>query len=101
MDFNKENDDEIIGWLEEQGAISWDGMADNGEALFKFNLEKVKEIMPDLYAEIMADIDEDLMSLYQDGLVEIEYDENLNVLFRPSEKTQKMIDKLNLPPFQN
>ena len=52
-------------------------------------------------AEIMADIDEDLMSLYQDGLVEIEYDENLNVLFRPSEKAQKMIDKLNLPPFQN
>ena len=93
------NDDKMIGWLEEQGAIVWDGMAENGEAVFRFDLEKLKIIMPEMYQEIMADIDNDLMTLYQEGLVEMEYDEDLNAMFKPTEKGMKWAKEMGLPPF--
>jgi hypothetical protein len=84
-------DEKMIGWLEEQGAIVWDGVADNGEAVFRFDLDKLKEVLPALYEEIMSDIDNDLIQLYQEGFVEIEYDENLNALFRATDKGKKMM----------
>ena len=84
------NDNEIIGWLEEQGAIVWDGLTQDGEAIFRFDLEKLKVVMPELYNEILADIDADLMQLYEDGLVEVEYDENLNALFRATDKGREL-----------
>jgi hypothetical protein len=95
------DDDKLIGWLEEQGAISWDGISDDGEALFRFNLEVLKEVMPELYDSIMEDINSDLMSFYQEGLVDIEYDENLNVMFKASEKGKMLMEQFNLPPFQD
>lgn len=93
------NDDEVIGYLEDQGAIVWDGVAENGEAVFRFDLSKLKDVMPELYKEVMADIDADLMMLYQEGLVEIEYDENLNAMFRATEKGQQIARELGFPPF--
>ena len=96
--FDKD-DDKIIGYLEDQGAIIWDGLAENGEAVFRFDLERLKEVMPELYEEVMADVDNDLMMLYQNGFVEIEYDENLNAMFRATEKGQEWARKMGLPPF--
>ena len=37
------SDDEMIGFLEDQKAIFWDGVAENGEAIFRFDLERLKE----------------------------------------------------------
>ena len=96
--FDKD-DDKIIGWLEDQGAIVWDGLADNGEAVFRFDLEKLKEVMPEMYEEIMADVDADLMQLYKMGLVELEYDEDLNAMFRATEKGLKWVEEMGFPPF--
>jgi hypothetical protein len=96
--FDKD-DDEIIGQLEDQGAIVWDGVAENGEAVFRFNLDRLKDVMPELYAEIMSEIDEDLMFLYDKGLVEIEYDENLNAQFRLSEEGREWAENFQNPPF--
>ena len=55
--------------------------------------------MPEMYQEIMADIDSDLMKLYEAGLVEIEYDEELNALFRPTQKAIEMSEEFKIPPF--
>ena len=96
-----DKDKEIISFLEEQGAVIWDGMDDNGEAIFRFDLEKLKTVMPPLYNEIMAELDEDLMTLYKEGLVDIEYDENLNALFKISEKGQKIFEDNNPSDFFN
>lgn len=99
MSFDKDEED-MIGYLEEEGAIIWEGMDEQGEALFKFNLPRLKEVMPELYDDVMADIDADLMKLYEEGLVELEYDENLNALFRPTQKAIKILDSLR-DPFDN
>ena len=37
--------------------------------------------MPELYEEIMSGVNDNLMSLYELGLVKIEYDEDLNAHF--------------------
>ena len=96
--FDKD-DDKVIGYLEDQGAIIWDGIAENGEAVFRFDLNRLQEVMPEMYQEVMADIDKDLMHLYELGLVEIEYDEDLNAMFRPTEKGQEWAKKMGFPPF--
>jgi len=96
------DDDQIIGWLEEQGAVIWDGMAEDGEAIFRFDLERLKEVMPELYDEIMLDIDADLMNLYEQGFVEIEYDENLNAGFRATKKGIEWMEANGIDfPFPN
>ena len=93
------NDDKIIGYLEDQGAIIWDGLAPNGEAVFRFDLDRLKDVMPELYDEILADIDNDLMELYKNGLVDLEYDENLNAMFKISDKGMKWANERGFPPF--
>jgi hypothetical protein len=99
--FNQDDNDEIIGYLEEQGAITWDGMDKDGEAIFKFNLNRLKEVMPELHEEILKDIDKDLMILYQEGFVELEYDEELNAKFKITEKVIKWAEDMGFPPFPN
>ena len=96
------SDDEIIGWLEQEGAVIWEGMDQNGEAIFRFDLEKLKDVMPPLYEEIMSDIDSDLMVLYEQGFVDIDYDEDLNARFRATEKGLKWMEDNDIPfPFPN
>lgn len=93
------SDDEIIGYLEDQGAVIWDGIAPNGESVFRFDLDRLKEVMPEMYKEVMEDIDNDLMQLYNQGLVDIEYDEELNAMFRLTEKGKQWSKDFPLPPF--
>ena len=102
MDFSNLNDKEMIGWLEDQGAVIWVGLDPNGEPLFQFNLDKLKEVMPDLHAHVTQEMDEELMKLYQEGLVEMEYNENLEAGFRLSEKGLEIMKEINPDfPFPN
>jgi len=96
-----EEDKNIIQYLEENNALIWEGMDEDGEAVFRFNLEVLKEIMPQLYKQIIEDIDEDLLKLYKEGLVELEYDEDLNAKFKLSEKGQEAMRRYPRPPFLN
>ena len=98
MDPFDKNDDELLGWLEEKGAIIWDGMDQEGEAVFRFDLSKLKDLVPELYAEIMADIDSDLMKLYEAGIVEIEYDEELNATIELTEEGHKIAKDMGIIP---
>ena len=55
--------------------------------------------MPALYEEVQNDIDSDLMHLYENGYVDIEYDENLNVKFKPTELTKDLMENYNPEDF--
>lgn len=91
-------DDDMLGYLEDNGAIIWEGQSPDGEAVFRFDLEKLKDILPPLYDEIMADIDKDLMELYKAGMVELEYDENLNAMFRITEDGADLMERFKDNP---
>lgn len=83
--------EEVIAFLEECGALVWVGMDQNGERLFQFNLDILKEELPEMYESIMEDLDAEMLHLFQAGLIEVEYDENLNSFFNITEAGKKVL----------
>lgn len=83
-DFSDE--EAVMQYLEQEGAMIWSGMAEDGEPIYRFNLEKLKLVYPALYDSLLEELDGDLMLLYEEGLVDIEYDEQLVPRFKLSEK---------------
>lgn len=94
-----EDNKKLIEYLEAQGALVLEGMDETGEAIFRFDLEILKTVMPQIYDEIMKEIDEDLMNLYSEGLVDVEYDEDLTARFKISEKGERMMNHKYHPDF--
>ena len=72
--------------LEDQGVFEWVGMAEDGDRILAPNLERMKEVVPDMYNMMIGEMEEAMFALYERGLVEIEYDENLRPGFRISEE---------------
>jgi len=93
-----DDDKAMIGWLEEKKALIWEGVAEDGEAMFRFDLDVLQEVCPPLFEMMMNEINEDLISLYKDGLVEVEYTEDLEAQFRLTEKGQKMSEAMRDNP---
>lgn len=91
--FDDHEDDQIIAWLEEEGALEWVGMADNGERIMSFKLDRLKEVAPEIYDAFMEDVDAHLMRLMDAGLVELHYDEDLNAKFKISEEGKELMRK--------
>ena len=95
-DLSDEETEEIIDYLVSQGAASWDGMDEYGERMFKFNMEVLKEVDPELYSQVMGDLDEIMLDLWQQDLVELEYDEELNAKFKVSEEGVEALRELGI-----
>jgi len=69
---------EIMERLVEEGAAIFDGVDEDGGPIYKFDLDVLEEVSPELYQVMMDDMDEILLDLYKKGLIEISYDEELN-----------------------
>ena len=68
-----EDDDEFVDFLIEMCVIQAEGVNEDGETLYKYNFERMKELLPELYQEIM--------DLFELGLVSVDYDESLTPHF--------------------
>jgi hypothetical protein len=79
----------------EIGAISIAGMDENGEIIFSIN-ESAKELAPELWEAHVNYVDESLLSLYENGLIEVEYDENLEATLHLSPEGQRMAKEMGL-----
>jgi len=73
-------------YLISEGAAILDGIDENGEPIYKFDMDVLEEVMPELHAVMQEDMDQVLVDLYQQGLIEVSYDENLNALMSISEQ---------------
>lgn len=83
----EEDFNELMKYLEEVGAVvRMSESEDSDNPLYKFNLDILREHVPDMYDLLMEELDNELLELYKKGLVDIEYDENLNAQFSISEK---------------
>lgn len=87
---------EMIGMLVESGAMVLNGVDKNGEVVYNMVPEVLKEVLPELYDVFMEEINSDLISLVEQGLVNVDYDENLNPMFSVSEEGEKVIKELGL-----
>lgn len=79
----------------EIGAVTLEGMDENGELIFAIH-EKAKDIAPELWEAHTNYVDETLVKLYEKGLMEVEYDENLEATLHLSPEGQKLAKELGL-----
>lgn len=82
-DFDPEREAGIeayLTYLLSVGALQ-ERINEKGEIIYNQNPEILKQISPLLYEHFMKEVDEALIELYKNGLVEVEYDENLQAKF--------------------
>ena len=91
--FDDMSDDEMIGWLEDQGALILEGVDENGEFILRMNADKMKEVFPEFYEAMMDDLSDTLMELYELGYVDISYNEHLEAGFSISEEGRRIMKK--------
>ena len=86
-------EEEFIGYLEDAGALEWVGMDKDGERILKPNMEVLAEVYPEMYYDLLEDLNETLMGLYDKGLVEIDYDEELEAKFKLSPEAVEFLEE--------
>jgi len=85
--------EQFIGELVEAGALEVDGMY-HDELTYRVNLDVMEKVFPEFFKIHMEEVDETILSLYEKGLVDVEYDENLVARFSLTEKGEKVTDQL-------
>lgn len=94
MDEDRDANMEMSYYLE-IGAISLEGMDENGEMIFAIH-EKAKDVAPELWEAHIKYVDESLLKLYEKGLMEVEYDENLEATLHLSPEGQRLAKDMGL-----
>jgi hypothetical protein len=91
----EEGDDMKMSHYLEIGAISLEGVDENGEMIFSIS-ENAKEIAPELWQAHIEYVDSAMVKLYKEGLMEIEYDENLEATLHLSPEGHKIAKEMGL-----
>ena len=71
-----EANDERLAYYLEIGAVSFEGVDENGEIIYSIS-DNAKELAPELWQSHIDYVDKSLIELYEQGMVEIEYNEDL------------------------
>ena len=88
MNEEEDNDHKLAYYLE-IGAVSLEGMDESGEMIYSIS-ENAKELAPELWQSHLDYVDKSILELYELGLVEIEYDENLQATIHMSPEGKKI-----------
>jgi len=83
-DYSNEEHRELMEYLLEEGAAILDGLDEDGQPVYKFDMEILEEVMPELHQVLTDDMDAILLDLFQKDLIEISYDEDLNASMKMS-----------------
>jgi predicted transcriptional regulator len=89
MDGLEPEDGEMLDYYIQLGAIEVAGISEDGEFIFGIT-ELAREVAPDLWEAHANHVDQSMMQLYEMGLVNIAYDENLNATFELTEEGKKV-----------
>ena len=98
MSLEDKNDDEMLAYYLEIGVVSLEGMDENGEMIYSINQELAKDLAPELWQSHVDYVDRSLIELYEAGLVEIEYDENLQATISLTPEAYKIIEEKGIRP---
>jgi len=88
LEYNPSDEEhqEIMEYLISEGAAILEGIDEDGEAIYRFDMDILEEVMPELHAVMQEDMDQVLVDLFQKGLIEVSYDEELNAIMSISEQ---------------
>ncbi len=84
----------------EIGAIEVEGVDEDGELIFSIS-EKAKDLAPELWQAHSDYIDRSLIKLYEDGLINVEYDENLEATITVNENGMEAVRQLGIYPMDD
>jgi hypothetical protein len=77
------------------------GYNNEGEAIFELKEDITKELAPELWDAHMGYIDDNLIELYKDGLMTVEYDENLEATMHFSKEGYDVAKYKGLLPLED
>ena len=97
MEDYEDSDDSRMAYYLEIGAIELAGMDENGEMIFAIN-ENAKEIAPELWEAHTNYVDRNLVELYEEGYIQVEYDENLEAMISLSEEGLQIAKERGILP---
>lgn len=85
----------------EIGAIEISGMDQHGDVVYEIK-ECAKEIAPELWQSHAEYVDNALIELFEDGLIEIEYNEDLEAIIKISKEALEIARDMGIvdPDFQ-
>jgi hypothetical protein len=98
---NEEEALEKIQYYIEIGAIRLAGYNDEGEAVFELNETVTKNLAPELWEAHMEYVDDNLLNLFESGLMEVEYDENLEATMHFTEEGYEIALEKGIIPIEN
>jgi len=90
--FNEEHK-ELMDYLISEGAAIIEGIDEYGEPVYRFDMEILEEVMPELHQVLVDDMDNILLDLYQKDLLEVSYDEELNAHMTVSEEGKRILEE--------
>lgn len=93
---NEEEENMFFERMSELGIIEEHGLDEFGEMTYVFNFPLMKEYFPEMYEEIMSELNGRLMDLYKQEYISIEYDENLKAHFSATEKGNQYFKELGI-----
>lgn len=101
-DFDMEEDgfDQMMEHYVEIGAVTVNGIDPSGNFIYVIT-DKAKELAPDLWEVHHEMIDEALIGLFEEGLIEVEYDEQLNAKMKISETAREVMYQLGYIDMEN
>jgi hypothetical protein len=96
MNLEDKDDDGLLNYYLEIGVVNLEGMDENGEMIYSIDQEMAKEYAPELWQSHVEYVDKSLINLYEAGLAEIEYDEDLKATIHLSPEGQKLAKEMGL-----
>lgn len=93
-DFEFNSDDKLAYYIE-IGAVELAGVDDTGEFIYKIT-EKAIEVAPELWDAHEEYVDKSLMDLYEKGLVNVSYDENLEATLELTEEGKQIAKQMGI-----
>jgi hypothetical protein len=101
-DFEMDQDgfDQMMEHYVEIGAVTVNGIDKSGNFIYVIT-DKAKELAPDLWEVHHEMIDETLISLFEQGLIDVEYDEDLNANMKISEAAKEVMYQLGYVDMEN
>lgn len=93
FEISEEEFNDLMDHYLEIGAVEVAGVLEDGEFIYKIT-ELAEDVAPELWHIHMSAIDDAMMDLYKKGLVEVEYDENLNAEFKVSKEGKELMESM-------
>ena len=100
FEMNEDGFDQMMEHYVEIGAVTVNGIDVSGNFIYVIT-DKAKELAPDLWEVHHEMIDEALIGLFEQGLIEVEYDEDLNANMKISDAAREVMYQLGYVDMEN